>query len=299
MTRRSLPLNALRAFEAVGRHRNISHAADELALTHAAVSRHIRNLEKELGAALFRRTARGVEPLPHARALLEAMTGSLAAIGESYDALAGRKTTRLTVSCGVCLGMRWLLPRLSDFEAEAGFIEVDVDATPDVVDIARHEADFALRFLPEAPGAETDGIVHDRLFGSAMVPVAAPALAATLDGGGPEALLEAKLLQEDDGRLWSYWFEAQGLSFDRPKRRTTKVTGSVLSIEAAMRGLGVALGPAELIGDEFERGTLAVPRGMETIPFGAYYLVHLPETARRKAGAAFRRWVLAQAAAAG
>ena len=295
MTRRPLPLNALRAFEAVGRLRNISHAADELALTHAAVSRHVRNLEAELGVALFRRTSRGVEPLPEAEALIAAVSDGLSGIATAYDDLAGRAAARLTVSCGVFLAMRWLLPRPGGFEAGAGGVSVDVDATPVVVDVDRREADFAIRFLPEAP--EACSCVHELVFESCMTPVATPEVAASLDGSGPDALIGAKLLQEDDGRLWRYWFEANGQTFERPDRRTTKVRGSILSIEAAMRGLGVALAPLELIGDDLAEGRLVVPGGLKTIPFGAYYLVYLPETARRNPGAAFRRWVLEQAQA--
>lgn len=294
MSRRPLPLNALRAFEAVGRHHNISRAAEELALTHAAVSRHIRNLEHALGQALFDRTPRGVEPLPGALPLLQAVSGGLANIGEAFDALAGRPATRLSLSCGICVGMRCVLPRLERFEAEAHGVTVDVDATPRVVDIERFEADFAIRFLPET--ARVGKARCEPLFASAMVPVARPDIAAGLDGVGAEGLRDAKLLQEDDGRLWRYWFEANGLAFDDAAARTTKVSGTSLSIEAATRGLGVALAPLEFIGDELSAGALAIPAGLKTVPFGAYYLVYMPETARRKAGAAFRRWVMAELA---
>jgi len=290
MSRRPLPLNALRAFEAVGRHRNISRAAEELALTHAAVSRHIRNLEQTLGQALFDRTPRGVEPLPNALALLEAVSGGLAGIGEAFDALAGRPTTRLSLSCGICIGMRFILPRLERFEAEAQGVTVDVDATPRIVDIERFEADFAIRFLPET--AQVGKARCESLFTSAMVPVVRPDHAVDLDGVGAEGLLDAKLLQDDDGRLWRYWFEANGVAFDDAASRTTKVTGTALSIEAATRGLGVALAPLEFIDDELRTGALAIPAGLKTVPFGAYYLVYMPETVRRKAGAAFRRWVI-------
>lgn len=294
MSRHPLPLNALRAFEAVGRHRNISRAAEELALTHAAVSRHIRNLEQTLGQALFERTPRGVEPLPNAAPLLAAVSSGLGGIGEAFDALAGRPATRLSLSCGICIGMRCILPRLAQFETVARDVVVDVDATPRIVDIERFEADFAIRFLPGT--AQVGKARCETLFTSAMVPVARPDIAAGLDGVSPQSLLDAKLLQDDDGRLWRYWFEANGATFDPAAARTVKVTGTSLSIEAATRGLGVALAPLEFIEEELNTGTLAIPAGLKTVPFGAYYLVYMPETVRRKAAAAFRRWVIEELA---
>jgi LysR family transcriptional regulator, glycine cleavage system transcriptional activator len=108
--RRLPPLNALRAFEAAGRHQSFARAADELHVTHGAVSRHVRLLEQHLGVALFHRRAHGVELTGQGRALLPELTASFERIGLAARKVAADREIRVVAQ--PTLAARWLVPRL-------------------------------------------------------------------------------------------------------------------------------------------------------------------------------------------
>src|SRR5262247_1321988 len=167
MLRRLPPLNALRAFEVAARHNSFTGAATELRVSHAAVSRHVRALEGRLGVTLFRRAKRGVELTDDGRRYLKAVSAAFEAIAEATEALAKPKDVRVRVSVEPAFAGRWLIHRLGRFQAAHPDVDVVLDASPQLVDLARDEADLAIRY---GQGG-WPGMQEDQLAPSCVYPV--------------------------------------------------------------------------------------------------------------------------------
>lgn len=208
MVRRLPPLNALRAFEAAGRHESFSAAADELNVTHAAVSRHIRGLEQRLNVQLFRNISRGVELTEAGARFLRALSPAFDQIAHATEILSCENESLITVSCEPTFAVKWLMPRLGDFNALHPDIEVNVEATARLADIERYECDLALRFFKGASATfECEEISHTPIH-----PIGVPSLKKSLpENPTPRDLLELRLLHEDKGQLWRRWFKMAGL----------------------------------------------------------------------------------------
>jgi LysR family glycine cleavage system transcriptional activator len=183
--RRLPPLNALRAFEAVARHLNFSRAADELSVTPGAVSQQIQNLEDYVGAALFKRTPKGL-------LLTDAAQTALPALREAFDRLAEAASLltaavdgrRLTLTAAPSFAAKWLVPRLGKFEQAQPQVDVWLSAGMEVVDFAAGEVDLAIRYgSGRYPGLEVI-----RLLQETVVPVASPELLAENPLETPEDL---------------------------------------------------------------------------------------------------------------
>src|SRR4051812_10968719 len=139
MSRRHLPsLNALRAFEATARHGSVSRAADELHVTHSAVSHQLRALEAELGTALVRRTGRGLQPTGPGRLLLPLLSDAFQRIGRAVD-LVRESDSRgpLTVGVEPSFAARWLVLRLGRFRAAQPRIELRLSPSESLADFER------------------------------------------------------------------------------------------------------------------------------------------------------------------
>src|SRR5450759_2428620 len=135
MARRLPPLSALRPFEAAARFESFSRAAEELHLTHGAVSRQVRALEQHVGVELFSRHGTRVALTPEGRTFAERIRNALQEIAQASDALASRKRDpRLTVSVLPSFASRWLMPRLIRFMEAHPKIEVNVLATNALAD---------------------------------------------------------------------------------------------------------------------------------------------------------------------
>ncbi len=291
MPRQLPPLNAIRAFEAAGRHSSFSHAAEELNVTHAAVSRHVRGLEHRLGIQLFRKVARGVELTDAGRTYLRAVTPALDKIADATEALTGAYDGLVSVSCEPTFAVKWLMPRLGTFQEQHPDIEVKIDSTPRLADIGRYECDLALRFC----SVDVGDMQADLICQSPVCPVGAPDL---LEKNGPISapadLLQFRLLHEDKGQLWRRWFAKAGLP-DVSLPRVPGELGSLLAIEAALSGQGLALMSNELVTNDIHAGRLVRFSDIE-LDFGGYHLLYLNETVRRRAVRAFRSWLLVASA---
>ena len=145
MLRNLPPLNALRAFDAAGRHQSFSRAAEELGVSHSSISRHVRGLEDRLGVQLFRDLPRGIELSPDGAAYLARIAPALDAIGDATDGLAEQPLGSVTVNAETLFAIKWLMPRLGDFQAAHPEVEVRLEASRQLADVARYEADFAIR----------------------------------------------------------------------------------------------------------------------------------------------------------
>jgi LysR family glycine cleavage system transcriptional activator len=299
-TRRRLPpLNALRAFEAAARHLNFSRAADELSVTPGAVSQQIQNLEDYVGAALFKRTPKGL-------LLTDAAQTALPALREAFDRLAEASSLltaavdgrRLTLTAPPSFAAKWLVPRLKRFEEAYPQIDVWLSADMDIVDFAAGEIDLAIRYgAGRYPGLEIT-----RLLNESVAPVASPALIAASPLNSPADLAAHTLLHDGSPDAdescpdWSMWLAARGVR-GVDGSRGPRFNQSSLVIEAALGGRGIALAKVTLAQDDLDAGRLVAPLQMSTAVDFAYYVVHPKAKGRLPQVKAFVGWIIAEAAA--
>jgi LysR family glycine cleavage system transcriptional activator len=300
MDRRRLPpLNALRAFEAAARHLNFSRAADELAVTPGAVSQQIQNLEDYVGAALFKRTPKGL-------LLTDAAQTALPALREAFDRLAEAASLltaavdgrRLTVSVAPSFAAKWLVPRLGEFEAVHPQVDVWLSADMEIVDFASGEIDLAIRYgTGRYPGLEVV-----KLMSETVLPVASPALLESNPLDQPGDLARHILLHDgspdadDSCPDWAMWLAARGVR-GLDGTRGPRFNQSSLVIEAAVGGRGVALAKRALAQADLDAGRLVAPLQIATAVDFAYFAVHPKAKGRLPQVRAFVGWIAREAAA--
>jgi LysR family glycine cleavage system transcriptional activator len=299
-TRRRLPpLNALRAFEAAARHLNFSRAADELAVTPGAVSQQIQNLEDYIGAALFKRTPRGL-------LLTDAAQTALPALREAFDRLAEAASLltaavdgrRLTLTAPPSFAAKWLVPRLGRFEENHPQVDVWLSADMDLVDFTGGDVDLAVRY----GGGAYPGLEAIRLIQETVIPVMSPALNAANPLAEPGDLSRHTLLHDGSPDAdescpdWQMWLAARGVK-GVDGARGPRFNQSSLVIEAALAGRGVALAKRTLAQDDIDAGRLVAPMAITTNVGFAYYVVHPKAKARLPQVKAFVAWIQAEAAA--
>lgn len=289
MQRQLPPLNALRAFEAAGRHQSFSRAAEELRVSHSSISRHVRGLEDRLGVQLFRDLPRGLELSRDGAVYLSDISPALDAIADATEALAETPAGTITVNSGLLFAQKWLVPRLNTFHTLHPEVEIRLETTSALVDVERYEADLAIRFV--RPGSQYPG--SELLSDAPLYPYAAPHL---FPDGTPEphALLAHRLYRDRNNYTWPTWFAEAGVAAaDVPQ--TPWRMRSDLSLESAIAGHGVLLTSSEVVSLEVANGRLIQ---LSDIGFreGGYYLVSREGALRRKPVRAFRQWLLAQTA---
>lgn len=289
MARRLPPLNALRAFEAAARHNSFTGAAEELRVSHAAISRHVRGLEARLGVSLFRKASRGVTLTEGGARYLETVRRAFDDIAAATEALAGGAHRQISISAEPAFAARWLVQRLGGFRERHPEIDVVLEPSPLLVDLGKGEADLAIRYgAGDWPSVRTDLLVHSRCY-----PVAHPSLFRRLGRPkGPADLLRWTLLHEDGGERWQRWFAAAGLP-GADARRGPRLLDTGLAIDAALAGQGVALADDFLVEEELRAGEL-VKLSERAIGAAAYYLLSPERAARRRPIAAFRDWLLGE-----
>jgi LysR family glycine cleavage system transcriptional activator len=297
--RRLPPLNALRAFEAAARHLNFSRAADELAVTPGAVSQQIQNLEDYVGAALFKRTHKGL-------LLTDAAQTALPALREAFDRLAEAASLltaavdgrRLTLTAPPSFAAKWLVPRLGAFEQAHPQVDVWLSAAIELVDLTAGEVDVAIRY----GAGRYAGLEVRRLMSETVIPVISPELLKEQPLASPEDLKSHVLLHDGSPDLddscpdWSMWLAARGVR-GVDGLRGPRFNQSSLVIEAAANGRGVALAKRTLAQADLEAGRLVAPLQIATAVDFAYYLVHPKAKGRLPQVKAFISWIEAEAQA--
>jgi LysR family glycine cleavage system transcriptional activator len=284
---RHLPsLNALKAFEAAARNASFTLAAAELNVTHAAVSRHIRELEAWLGAKLFVRTGRGVELTERGKGYVTDVTRGFDLLAAATESVSRRRRRRqeLVVSIEVALASLWLVPRLGSFTAAHPELDLVIDASDRLVDFSRNEADVGVRY----GRGKWNGVASELLTGTHMTPACAPALLKRTAVREPADLAPNLLLQEETRQFWRGWLEAAGVA-GRIEPQGAAMS-SLLTIPAAEAGQGFALVDEVIAADALMAGRLVRPFAISVENFG-YYLVRGADRKETKAMAAFRLWV--------
>jgi LysR family glycine cleavage system transcriptional activator len=253
MKRTHLPLNGLRVLDAAARHLSFTRAADELAVTPAAVGQQVRALEDTLGVVLFRRTTRGLELTPEGEAGLAALRQGFLQFEEAVRAMqAGQSSKSLTIAAPRDLTTKWLMPRLAEIARNDGELRFVLVAADDAVDFTEANLDLAIRW-GEGPG-EHEG---EALESEGMVTVAHP------EGGIDTRIAWPGCLAEDAGAL-------------------VRVADAGLAIDAAAQGLGRATVPELLAARDIAAGRVAVLGEARPSKFGYWLVAPLPQWRQQK-----------------
>jgi LysR family glycine cleavage system transcriptional activator len=287
--RRLLFLNGIKAFEAAARTGSFAGAGSELNVSAAAVSRMVHLLEQRLGVALFERKANRLAPTAAGRAYQSGLTpifDALASLTAQVTAPSGVRV--LTIGVGPTFAMRWLIPRLADFRKEEPDIEVRITTGGAA---APFGDDWSCGI--KLGDGEWPGLVAEPLFAADLLPVCAPRLAQQLkrpgDLRGPSLLRVAH--SPDD---WPSWLKASGAARVTARGPEFQFYGQAL--QAAVDGLGIAMGIRPYIDDDLAAGRLVAPFAL-TVPKGMrWYLVYRSFQTGQRDFAAFRRWIMRSAA---
>ncbi|BAN26886.1 transcriptional regulator GcvA [Caballeronia insecticola] len=262
------PLNALRAFEAAGRLGSFKEAAAELHVTHGAVSQQVRVLEEWLGAPLFERHNRRVVLTPAARTYL-------AEIGPLFEQLA-QSTARyglsaavfrtLAVNAPATFVLRWLVPRLGRFRSAHPDVEVRVETSNEPVEALKDSYDIVIRGGPDT----FYGYSMRSFLAEERVPVCSPALLERMPLRVPEDLARHTLLHTSSlPRVWPDWLAQANIPLLRPAAVLT-FDHFYLTLQAAVDGMGIAMGPTALVADDLAAGRLVMPFALPRLPSRSY-----------------------------
>jgi LysR family glycine cleavage system transcriptional activator len=275
--RRLPPLNAVRAFEAAARLGSFKEAAAELSVTQGAVSQQIRLLEEWLGPpALFRRSVRRVVLTPAGAALLAEFGPALDRVSGAVQQHRARQgdapAAVLRVNALATFSMRWLLPRLTRFREEHPDIEVRLSTSNETIDALSESFDVVIRGGPDT----FHGFSSRFLLSERRLPVCSPSLLAQQPLDDVTDLRRHTLLHLTSmPRLWGDWLTEAGQHGLRPAGALT-LDHFYLTIQAALDGLGVAMGPTALIADDIAAGRLLAPFPDISLPARSYF-AYLPE----------------------
>jgi len=289
----TVPLSAIRVFEAAARLNSFTRAAEELGMTQAAVSWQVKALERRLGQTLFRRLPREVALTPAGERLARAATDAVALIRAAISDLSETVEGVLAITTMQTLAIQWLAPRIGAFQIANPRIALRVDTSPGLSDLTRDNLDLAIR-----SGSGTwSGLESVFLFPSEFTPLCSPSTMESLGGlEHPRDLFQAHRV--GDPTWWARWFEAVGLSPPEADGRAFVMADlQQIEVASAMAGQGVALGSPIFYARELAAGLLVQP--FETVASwsNGYWIAYPEERRRAPKIVHFRDWLLAEAEA--
>lgn len=281
------PLTPLRPFEAAARLGSFLRAAQELGMTAAAVSQHVKALEDWLGLALFDRHPRGVTLTPAGQEFGAACHRGLEEIALAAERLTRRgRARRVSLACQPSIVSLWLARRLPRFRAEHPDIQVSIVYPLGAQTPEDAGADLLIRHGPH-PERPTDAILP-----ADTRPTAAPAY---LHRSGPLAcpddLLRAELLHDATEDAWRTWFSGHGLMM--PQGTGPIFADFSLLVSSVVAGLGVGLCPTALVEDHLRDGSLVLVSDHATDTAKAYWLLGRPHPTAE--ADLMRRWLMEEA----
>ncbi|WLS02968.1 LysR substrate-binding domain-containing protein [Shinella oryzae] len=287
---RSLPLNALRVFEAAARHGSFTRAGDELGMTQTAVSYQIKLLEEMLGVTLFLRQPRQVVLSEAGERLRPKVAEGLAKLAEAVGDLRGASEQKLHIHSTPTFALQWLSRSIGDFQLKHPSIAVRLSTSQDVIDFAKEEADVAIRWgKGDWPGLECHRVMRMN-----FTPMLSPALAETIGGvKTPSDLLKLPIVSARDV-WWRSWFSAAGIDDPGLERFPPNELGTqTIDAQVAIAGQGVAILNPGHFRSEIAAGQLFQPFEL-TCNDGRDYWLAYPSNRRNVAKIrAFRDWILA------
>lgn len=287
-------LQTLRAFEAAGRLKSYSKAADELGLTHGAVSHRIRELEQRLGVTLFRRVGNTMVLTAEGQRLEAQVRQGLSLLEQAFakppPSAAAKASNHIVVTSVPSLASTWLFARLSEFRTQHPEIDIDLRVSETLSDFRKEGIDVGVRLgLGGWPGLEAA-----KLFDEALMPVCTPEYRDRLDLREPKDLARATLLR-NAWTPWARWFRAVGLDWPEPTTGP-KFDDSPILLRAALEGAGVALGRQWLAVDELRAGRLVAPFDLPIQDDFSYWVVWPTGRKANPNAVHFREWLAARAA---
>jgi LysR family glycine cleavage system transcriptional activator len=287
------PLNALKGFEATTRRESVREAAEELCLTHPAVSYQIQVLEQDLGVPLFSRTGRSLVPTEEGRLLYKHVRSALETLIEGAETVRRtRAGTPLRVQTYVTASIRWLARRLPDFVASHPDVRLQLSTCAFDWDFDESIADVGLVYCPEEPGPEYRWVP---LFPYTLKPVCSPALAASLGpDSSPHDLLGLPLVEiYSEQHNWDIWCEAAKIEYTA--RPAIVVDTLAVALEIALQGRGVALVNGPYADDDLAAGRLLQPVPHEVTCSGAWGLICRRDVYASERVKAFMDWLASHA----
>jgi LysR family transcriptional regulator, glycine cleavage system transcriptional activator len=291
-----LPLNAIRAFEAAARRGSFVEAAKDLRVTHWAIGKQIRHLEDWLGIPLFERRTRGVALTDHGADLLTDVSAALSRLTSATIRLRGPQSARrvsgvVRVNVLSSFALRWLLPRLSRFQEAYPSVEVKISTASRKLRYVGTAFDIGIRSGVEyGSGIQCETLMPDRL-----LPVCNPGILRDRPVETAQDLRRHVLLHSTTTRsAWPQWLSAAGAPGLAPVRHL-ELDHVYLQLQAAVDGLGVALGSLHLIEADIAAGRLVCPIPAPELRADDYQLIIPDDRLRDPAIKAFRSWILAAA----
>jgi len=295
MPARLPPLNALRMLEAAGRLASFTRAAEELHVTPGAVSRQIRLLEDTLGFPLFERHHREVRLSARAAAYVEQLSDSFRQMERATVRLIEQhQQPLLNVHIAITFTLRWLVPRLAAFHARHPRQEIRLStALPTAQELAA-STDVCLQMRsPAMIAAGAPLLAAHRLFDIELVPVCSPALMREGALDGRMGAIRDHMLLHSNARPddWAAWMQAAGLR-EADARSGIFFESSSLAYQAALEGVGIAIGMKRLVEADLAAGRLVMPSGFVHRTDLAFHLLYAKSAATHAPVAAFRDWIL-------
>ena len=282
------PFFALRALEAAARHRSYSRAAEELSVTHGAVSQQIRRLEAELGARLFERRGNAMVPTPEAQRLAAEVARGLDVLKNAVaDFAAAAVRDPLVVSLDPQFANRWLPTRLPRMLADPAGANLELRVEERLVNFVTDGADMGVRYgAGRWPDVEAVQLVSEVLY-----PVCSPEFLARHPLHRPGDVLAVPLLHHGH-RPWSLWLRQFDL--EAPPLKGMLFEDSVMLLEAAAQGIGLALARSGLIEQDLRTGRLVQPFDVGAASELGFWVVWRPDSRKLRRIAALRDWLLAE-----
>lgn len=293
-------LNSLRAFEAAARHLSFKKAAEELNVTPAAVGHQVKGLEQFLGMQLFRRLNRALLLTEAGQACLPELREGFGKLASAVETLRTRDTrSALTATVAPSFAAKWLIPRLYRFRNRWPEISVRIDTDLEELDLSQAGIDVGIRF----GSGSYPGLRVDRLMGEELIPVCSPNL---IESSGslqtPEDLANHTLLHIEGETAdaawadWSMWLQAAGCSHIEAIAGP-RFTQSIMAVQAAIEGQGIALAPTSIVADDLAAGRIVqLFTDIPGYPTNfAYYVVSPREIADNLKVSAFREWIREEA----
>ena len=286
MSRTLPPLNALRAFEAAGRHESFTQAAHELGVSHSSISRHVRGLEARLGTQLFREAAQGVALTAEGRHYLSRVSPALDVIGDATEGLADTPAGRVVLNSEPLFAAKVIAPLLAQFHRDLPDIDLRLIGSNALADLDRYEADMAIRFAHKGTLEIPSDVVSD----ARLYPYAVPGLLPD-DTLRVEHLTQFRLYRDRHEPVWQMWCDAAG--FEAPPGLDDGWRLRMpLALEVATHGAGLYLGSADCTSTEVATGQLVQVSDVG-LQLGSFHLLTSGQAGRRKAVRQVRAWLLA------
>ena len=292
-------LNALRAFEATARLGTYVRAAHELAVTPAAIGQQVRSLEEYFGSALFQRQGNKLVLTEAARAVVPDIREAFERLAHAASRLrAAHQSPLLAISVAPSFAAKWLMPRIGSFRSAHPEIDVRLDATRDLADLARENFAIGIRY----GSGRYAGLESNLLLNEVVFPICSPAFATSAGPlRAPEDLARVPLIHDtaaesrNSGPTWRSWLDAIGCHVD--VRGGLRVNSGAMALQAAIEGHGVALARSVIAADDMREERLVRPLAGACTTEDAYHLVYPTDVPLSRPATAFCHWLKREARA--